>query len=503
VAVVLILASNDLSLAWSAALLVGGLILFWLLLHHLMKPLQRVRQQADAIHKNQFVQQETLPASPELKSVVEAMNLMIARVQGIFEEQERTLNRYQKLLYRDQETDLGNRRYLLEHLQQSMSEESDRYHCMAIVKILDFEQRREHQGYEFSHGLIAKLAESLRTEHAGHRAHRLSRFKDDEFAFLMTSVDEEEAVEFVEKLFGEFRTRTADDAELGDIQLVAGLCDLQGDIEIGNALSNIDYCLSRAITRGPFSIEHQMSTSLDLPQGKMNWRSWLEGVLEAGDLYLVGQLAVSNDRIPAQRELFVRVRNEQGQEVSASAFMPMAASLGMSLDIDREVFRLLMSNPELDRRIPLAINLSAAFFEFAEAQEEFDQMLIDCERSNTRLCIEASHHVLDRYPAMCGRISERVRRHRHRFGVDNLDLGQPLQLLQSGQFDYVKIGAGTLHEMVRGDMTASYQALRTLGDTLDIMIIAVAVDSPEVYNDLRELGIQTMQGNFLGPPEEV
>jgi EAL domain-containing protein (putative c-di-GMP-specific phosphodiesterase class I) len=181
----------------------------------------------------------------------------------------------------------------------------------------------------------------------------------------------------------------------------------------------------------------------------------------------------------------------------------MAASLGMALDIDREVFRLVSSNRELDRKIPLALNLSAAFFELAEAQEEFDQLLADSEQNNTRLCIEASHHVLNQHPIMRSKLSDRVRRHQHQFGIDNLDLGQSLQLLQTGQFDYVKINAVTLHEMSRNDMAAGYQALRTITDTLDIRIIAVAVDSQDVLDELKALGIDTMQGNFLGSAEAI
>ncbi|MDH3387637.1 MAG: EAL domain-containing protein, partial [Gammaproteobacteria bacterium] len=187
----------------------------------------------------------------------------------------------------------------------------------------------------------------------------------------------------------------------------------------------------------------------------------------------------------------------------ASAFMPMAASLGMSLDIDKEVFRLVSTNRELDRKIPLALNLSAAFFELAEAQEEFNQLLDDCEQTQTKLCIEASHHALNQHPVMCANLSDRVRQHQHQFGIDNLDLGQSLQLLQSGRFDYVKVNAKTLHEMSRNDMSAGYQALRTITDTLDIRIIAVAVDSQKVYDELKSLGIDTMQGNFLGSAEPI
>jgi diguanylate cyclase (GGDEF)-like protein len=490
------------ALRWFALLFVVSMVVLWLVLRYVLAPLQRVREQADAIHNNQFVQQEKIPATLELKRVVEAMNLMVSKVQGIFDDQEKTLGRYQQLLYHDKLTGLGNRRYLLDQLQQSMSEESGLHGCMAIIKIVDFEQLRDHHGYEVSDNLIRILADMLRQTHAGLEAERISRFNEDEFAFL-SAADESAVSDFIRELFDKFQQLIQSEADLAEVQLLAGICDLEAGSEIGNILSGIDYCLSQANTRGPFSIERQLSTNLELPQGKMQWRSWLESMLETKQLFLVGQLAISNNRLPMQRELFIRARNQQGQIVPASAFMPMASSLGMALDIDREVFRLVASNQELDRNIPLALNLSAAFFELAEAQEEFDQLLAGCAQSGTRLCIEASHHVLNQHTIMCSKISDRVRRNQHQFGIDNLDLGQPLQLLQSGQFDYVKINAITLHEMSRNDMSAGFQALRTITDTLDIRIIAVAVDSQAVCDELKALGIDTMQGNFLGSPEAI
>ena len=490
------------ALRWFALLFVVSMIVLWLVLRYVLQPLQRVKEQADAIHKNQFVQQQKIPATVELKRVVEAMNLMVSKVQGIFDDQEKTLGRYQQLLYQDKLTGLGNRRYLLDQIKQSMSEESGLHGCMAIIKIADFEQFRDHHGYEVSDNLVRILADMLRQAHAGLEAERISRFNEDEFAFLSTA-DESEVSGFVRELFDNFQQLIQKETDLAEVQLLAGICDLEAGGEIGNILSGIDYCLSQANTRGPFSIERQLSTNLELPQGKMQWRSWLESMLETKQLFLVGQLAISNNRLPMQRELFIRARNQQGQIVPASAFMPMASSLGMALDIDREVFRLVATNEELDRNIPLALNLSAAFFELAEAQEEFDQLLAGCAQSGTRLCIEASHHVLNQHPIMCSKISDRVRRHQHQFGIDNLDLGQSLQLLQSGQFDYVKINAITLHEMSRNDMSAGFQALRTITDTLDIRIIAVAVDSQSVCDELKALGIDTMQGNFLGSPEAI
>jgi len=490
------------ALHWLALLFVTSMIVLWMVLRYVLEPLQRVKEQADAIHNNQFVQQQKIPATLELKRVVEAMNLMVSKVQGIFDEQEKTLGRYQQLLYHDKLTGLGNRRYLLDQLRQSMSEGSGLHGCMAIIKIVDFGQLRERQGYEVSDNLIRILADLLGKTHAGQKAERISRFNEDEFAFL-SDVDESEVSDYIRVLFDSFQQLIKRETDLAEVQLLAGICDLEAGGEIGSILSGIDYCLSQAETHGPFSIERQLSTNLELPQGKMQWRSWLEPILETGQLFLVGQIAIGDNRLPLQRELFIRARNQQGQVVPASAFMPMASSLGLALDIDRAVFRLVASNRKLDRSIPLALNLSAAFFELAEAQEEFDQLLKDCAKAGTRLCIEASHHVRNQHPIMRSTISDRVRRHTHQFGIDNLDLGQSLQLLQSGQFDYVKINAITLQEMSRNDMPAGFQALRTITDTLDIRIIAVAVDAQEMFDELKALGIDNMQGNFLGSPEAI
>ncbi|MCP4981263.1 MAG: EAL domain-containing protein [Gammaproteobacteria bacterium] len=490
------------TLLWLALLFVVSMLVLWLILRYLLDPLQRVKEQADAIHSNKFVHQRRIPSTIELKRVVEAMNLMVSKVQTIFDDQEKTLGKYQQLLYRDKLTNLGNRRYLLDQLQQSMSEESGSHGCMAIIKIVGFDQLRDRLGYEISDNLIRILADLLRQTGTDQEAQRISRFNEDEFAFLSTA-DESAVTQFLGNLFDDFQKLTNKQTDFAEVKLLAGICDLQVGGEIGGILSSIDYCLSQADTKGPFSIERKLSTNLDLPQGKMQWRSWLESMLKSNQLFLVGQLAIGNERFPVQRELFIRARNKQDQIIPASAFMPMASSLGMSLDIDIQVFQMVTSNSDIDRKIPLAINLSAAFFEHAEAQQEFDQLLSSCEQSRTRLCIEASHHVLNQHPIMCAEVSERVRKHQHQFGIDNLDLGQSLQLLQSGQFNYAKINAKTLHQMSRNDMPSGYQALRTITDTLDIQIIAVGVDSQEVFDELKSIGIDIMQGNFLSPTEAI
>ena len=490
------------TLKWFAALFVIVIVGLWVVLHYLLQPLQRVKEQADAIHKNQFVQQSKLPKTVELKSVVEAMNRMVAKVQGVFADQEKTLAGYQQLLYHDNLTGLGNRRYMLDHLQQSLSEESSFHGCLGIVKLINFDQLRERLGYEMSDKIIKSMAELMVCSQAGFIAEKTARLSDDEFAFLI-SADENSAAAFVQSLFQFFRSNEALVRAFPDLYLVAGISTLTTGSKLGSLLSDIDYSLTQAINEGPYSIEKNVSSDLSLPQGKMQWRAWLDDIIHSRRLFLAGQLALDSNTQKVQKELFIRTRNQQGQIIPASAFMPMATSLGMALEIDQAVFRLVRENIEGEDPTPLAINLSAAFFERADAHEEFNQLLTDCQNNQKQLCIEASHYILLQHPVMCSQVADRVRRHGHQFGIDNLDLGQSLQLLQSAEFDYVKINATTLKDISSNEMSAGFQALKTITDTFDVQIIAVAVDSKQLFNELQTLGIQVMQGNFLGKPEIV
>lgn len=485
---------------WSLFILLSAVMILWLLLNYLLSPLRLVRKQADSIHKNRFVMQKKIPATLELRSVVVAMNEMVAKVQSVFNDQQETLSRYQQLLYNDKVTGLGNRRYMLDHLQQSLAEESSFHGCLAVIKLVNLEQLHERHGYELSEKLIKQMAALITQKHAELNAEKTARLAEDEFAFLIAA-DEDSVIEFIKSVYRGYKKidGLADFSE--ELYPVAAVSALEQNQSVGDLLSGIDYCLTRAISAGPFAIEQRVSTSLDLPKGKMQWRAWLDDVLSSERLFLVGQAALDHNKLVVHKELFIRARNSQQQVIPASAFMPMASGLGMAIEIDKAVFKLINNSSLLASDIPLAVNLSSAFFERAEGQEEFDQMLSDCREQGIQLCVEASHHILLQHPAMCSQVSERVKKYKHQFGVDNLDLGQSLQLLQTAQFDYVKINANVLSSISSDEMASAYQALKTLTSTLGIQVIAVAVDSQALFDQLGSLGIQVMQGNFLNVPD--
>ena len=488
------------TLIWFIVLFSLGMAVLWLLLHKLMMPLIRVREQADAIHNNQFIKQSSLPRTVELRTVVNAMNRMIDKVHEIFDDQEDTLTRYQKLLYEDQLTGLGNRRYFLSRLEVAHSDEVASHSHVVVIKILNFDMLREKSGYEKSDS-VAKVLANLLKEATEKDDYYCARLSTDEFAVLVPAV-EDSVTEYIEHVFDRFKSSALIFDIRDEIALIAGVTSVHIGADIGKTLADSDFALMQAESSAPYAIKEASSTGLVLPQGKLQWRSWLEHCIAHKRFYLVGQKAIDGDGNPVHQEVFVRLKNDENQTVPAGMFMPMASALNMGEAIDRVVFQLVKEVRDKDDGIPLALNLTASVFSHADALVELNQLLKQFQQSKVVLCIEASHTILEQYPLMCAQVAQSVREAGHLFGIDNLNLGLSLHELKTVRPNYLKVNAQTLYDITRDDMPAGYQALQTMAKTMDIRLIAVAVDSAEVRDHLQQLGINTMQGNLLGPPEE-
>ncbi len=487
------------SLPWFALLFVVILAVLWFDLHVMLRPLKKIKEQADAIHENRFVRQDTMPKTIELRRVVEAMNHMIDKVQQIFKEQEESLSRYQRELFTDDLTGLPNRKYVLPELRRCLSEESTFDGSLLIFKMQALEELREKKGYAQADAAIKTLARVL-AEGGGVQADQIiGRMGDDEFA-VIAPLNEEQALASANRVFELFHAEFGGDADA--TQLVAGSVPVRSGLNVGAVLADGDMALTQALTAGAGEYRRASSTHLSLPQGKMQWREWFRDKLENDGFYLVGQAVYDLNKQVMQREVFIRVDDESGEVIPAGVFMPMAQVLGYDLAIDRTVFGLLTKLSVGQTEQPeYAINLSLSFFQRADALGEFEVLLSHLQDSELKLSVEASHNVLLSYPDMCAQIAATVKAAGHRFGIDHLDLNRSLAPLQSMQPNYVKINARILEELSQSTSSGAYQALRTLTATMDIQLYAVGVDATELAEHLKAIGVDGMQGHLLGKPE--
>lgn len=486
---------------WVVFFSVLVLALLWKVLHELLIPLTRVKAQADAIHNNKFVQQAPLPKTVELRSVVVAMNRLVSKVQKVFEDQEKTLSKYNQLLYVDQQTGLANRKSLFTEINSVLSEDSPFHGWIALISIVELEKLRSEKGYELADSIVMLLANLVDTT-SERDVTTVARLSKHEFV-IYTSTDIKSVEELIARIFDEFQDKLP--VILADpyVYLVSGVTSIAAGQQLSDVMSSLDLAVIQAKAKGRYAHTLPPLDNFRLPKGKLEWRAWIDKSLADNRFYLVSQPVFDREGGLIHREVFVRVKDEDNNIIPAGVFMPVATELAMDVDIERRIFTLIEKIPtETVDESPLALNLTAAFFTRWDEHEEILKLLESLLLQPGSLSLEVSHAVAMNNVDACVHVSELMRKKHQYFGIDNLDLKCSFTQLHTINPDYIKASSRTLFDLSTSNL-AAHQALQTLISTLEVKLIAVGIDDVKVHDYLLTTDVYGLQGNLLARALEI
>lgn len=149
-------------IGWFAA---GGIlagVLGTLMLRLITRPLDQVVDQAHAITERRFISVPE-PKVPELKSVVAAMNDMVARVKQMFAEEAARLDTMRKKLNYDANSGLPNRDYFMGRLREALeSEESAPYGVLMMLRLKDLIEINRKLGRAETDKLLRSIGNILK-----------------------------------------------------------------------------------------------------------------------------------------------------------------------------------------------------------------------------------------------------------------------------------------------------------------------------------------------------
>lgn len=478
------------TLIWFSSTFVIILSLLWVFLHSLLKPLSEMERQAKSAEENRFERLDLSSKTIEFKRIIGALNRLSVNAQRVYFDQQVTLKELNVLRFQDPLTGLKNRRYMMSELDRMASEDSAFVGCLFLVKLEEVADLRARQAYEQADEKVMRFASLISKTFEGAGGFAVGKISDDEFLVLVENTWSD-----TETLLNKLIDTSKSSDNVPSVQ-IAG-CELGRGEAASDLLSKLDLALAQAESDSSTHLQFIEAQDPDLPSGKSEWRAWFEKKIEQREFFLAAQSVFDKQEKVLHRELFIRAREEGKDDMPASTFMPMAASLNLASVLDGEVFTMLCDVPEMRRETCMSVNLSDASVVTPEIINKIDVLLEAYKDKPATLCFEIAHVLWLKYPKESRVLADKVRDAGQLIGVDHFALDWSIDFLRDLQPEYIKLNALLLDDLASVESASGYRALRNLTYSLNIKLIAVGIDDPSLHTRLQALSLDGLQGNLL------
>ncbi len=497
------------SLIWFCVIAVVALGLGVLLLHIILKPLREVTKQAYAICNQEFLIQEKLPWTLDLRQVVKAMNKMSTRLKAVFEEQARATENLREQAFQSQVTGLGNRRYfdmIFGNLTTDESQGSSG--TLLLLELYDFKGFNDEQGYEKGDALLKEVAAVLKDKSSGIELAHAAHLGGANFALLMPRQTVQSGKEIGERIleaFAEFQERgiltTSNVGHIGICHFMAG--EIQTEI-----LSKTDVALRKAQSEGPNKLTiHEHATSIE-SQGAREWGSLFKRVIENNDITIHFQpyKIFHTLRDELHYEALIRITDQEGVLLTAGQFMPMAERLQQIPNLDRLVISKVCEEIRSDLQgRHYSFNLSASSLEDKDFRKYLLKAVKGLGKSAKQLTVELPEYGVLHRLDLVRDLFKKIRAYGASTAIDHY--GQNFTsfgYLHSLNVSYLKIDGSFVREISKNEDNQFFiRSLINIAHSLDIQVIAEAVETEEELQILKRLKVDGVQGYLIGKPSEI
>ena len=388
-----------------------------------------------------------------------------------------------------------------------------------VVGVVEFDALRliwNACGVEAAETLVRELA-GIARECLGDRA-ELGSLRDDTLALLLPGAEPDEVARSgpVEAL----RARLADHRfEHGDqrfsIGVHVGLARwTPGEAEPEDALKRADTaCVAaRAAGRNRVQVYEQGGSGLRSHESLADWAGRIDGLLEGSGLFLRAQqvMPISDPTLKPYYEILLGVEPLPGLDVAPMSVVPAIERLGRSHELDLWVMRAVLdwveANPAAFEPIGgFAINVSPLSLAHPGILRFLEERLARPGVPASKITFEFTETAaIESYGAAQDFI-QRVRRFGCRFSLDDFGSGYTsYSHLKNLRTDSLKIDGAFVKDILDSPSDqAMVKSMHEVARSLGMKTVAEYVETPEILEHLRELGIDYAQGYAIHKPARI
>ena len=388
-------------------------------------------------------------------------------------------------------------------------------YALLYIDLDQFKVVNDTCGHTAGDLLLRQLGDLLQSRVRGSDV--LARLGGDEFAVMLSDCSMTEAVQVADALreaISDFRFSWRD----GSMRVGAsiGIVPVEADSpDVGSLLSAADVACYVAKDLGRNRIHVYQEGDAAERHQEMKWVGRINKAREEErfELYFQPIVPISDstgavDQRPSQYELLLRMRDESGDVIVPSSFIPAAERYNLMPSLDRwvvtQVLDSLVYRGDGDP-YTLAVNLSGTTLNDARFLDFMLQQLSAAKLPPRALCFEITETAAITNLANVVHFMNTLKGQGCQFALDDFGSGlSSLTYLKNLPVDYVKIDGQFIRNVAQDSADKSMvEAIARMARALNIETIAERVESGEVLRRLGEIGVSFAQGFFIAVPRPV
>lgn len=415
-------------------------------------------------------------------------------------------------------TGLYNRRKFEEYLEEILINvrKEDRQHSLFYMDLDNFKIVNDTCGHVAGDELLKQLPvlfnEVLRSDDI------VARLGGDEFGIILENCGVKQATAIADKVRQNIKDyRFIWDDKTFEIGVSIGVLGINMEnAEMSQVLSSADVACYAAkdAGRNRVHVYEPLDAAVTERYGLMHWTARITQALEENRFQLYRQPIIgvlNNDR--SHLEILLRMIDEAGRVIPPGAFLPAAERYGLMPEIDRwvitEAFKYMGKN---DPEEPIkgtdkvfAINLSG------DSINDNDLLSFILERKNafdislSNVCFEITETVAIGNLSKATVFINELKNYGCKFSLDDFGSGlSSFAYLKTLPVNYLKIDGGFIKDIDSDKIDrAMVESIQQVGKVMELKTIAEHVENESILTVLQEIGIDYVQGYYLGRPEAI
>lgn len=451
--------------------------------------------------------------TPQESSVIHSILAVMVMVVGSSKALSRTLSELEYYSTHDPLTGLHNRRYFNEILgyEVGRSERHNHQFSILMLDLDDFKDVNDTYGHPCGDRVLQQVADRMRA--SMRNGDLATRIGGDEFAIILVETGVEGALVVAEKLRTELRQMTFEGEEdkYFHVTTSIGVVTYPSDARsISDLMAGVDLGLYRAKELGKDTIGTLESVKDRVNASRLtrDYAEKLRVSLREGRVIPYYQ-SIFDCRTgePFAYETLARIIEPDGRTLSAGTFIDTIEKYGLGRDLDRTIIAQAMhaARARLDADKPpfrIFINLSAQEIQGRGILGYAEQLCTERGIPPNVIVFEILERDAIGDMTHMRKFLSDLRKKGFLFALDDFGSGyNSFHYLRELTFDYVKIDGAFVKNIVRSkvDRTLVHNLTR-LCQELGILTIAEFVESEDILQALRGMGVDYAQGFHLGMP---